>query len=255
MSARTFRKKWIEKVEKDWESFLEVLSDDPFEDWEQNRGPETMAELELCSGLELMYTGKHPKEAKQFLLRCLQITSRAKKEGKLQSPLCKNRFPLNRGHLLRAEAYALALLGSPVGDGCYAQAATDIEQYCHETDLWDSQIEAYYLSAIRLAILGNNPGTACRLIQPIRKWKDHSKEALLLHDLLFFGDEIKGNPKSRMFRVFTDFFDCIRDPDYQPDFFAEDEILRLEIGAIREKVFLCKNGQIDWQRVVEAVGQ
>ncbi len=58
-----------------------------------------------------------------------------------------------------------------------------------------------------------------------------------------------------MRRRFEEYFDYIRDPQLKTDLFLERDVLRLELGALRDKYFVSPDGRIDWPRVVEAVSR
>jgi hypothetical protein len=246
---------WVKRFQESREGYQDVVGWNPFDGWELDTAPESAAEDKLLDAVEILYGRGDADLAQRFLERGLEITERTLAEGKLLSPLCQDHAPQNQGDLLRARTYSLAMLGKPVDEASLLAASAAIEEACakHPRGNWDDYEEAKYLSAVRLALLGGSAQTTQRLLQQRRAFRSHVEEHELLQALttaLSAGVPVRDEAfKSR----FDAYFDQVRDPDYDPEEYSRVPILRLEIGLLRDKYLISPDGQIDWQRAIDAI--
>jgi hypothetical protein len=58
---------------------------------------------------------------------------------------------------------------------------------------------------------------------------------------------------SRQLMHFQRFFDKVRNPRFSDTGFTELPLLRLELGALQEFVFLRRDQVVNWDRVIDAI--
>jgi hypothetical protein len=255
MTTPPYRQAWQQAYAKDQASYAEILTWDPFRSWERNSIPESTAARYFSSGLNILCGGGGPEQGRRFLQHCQQIAERALAEGKVESPLCKDRFPLNRGQLLRVSTYARALLGGPLDEGALRQAAADFEQWSQRfpKHKWSDYQEAHYLAGVRLALLGNDRERVARLCSRRRALRWHGEEYALLKDLAGGPQPPPPQGESPLLARFDVYFDSVRDPNYISEGYQEVEALRVELAALRDRWFDSPDGRIDFNRVIDSI--
>lgn len=245
---------WFERYERDRDGFAEILTWDPFKDWQVDRMPEMGVGEELRAGLYIAYArGTDYEQAVAFFRRACQVAQRAIDEDKLTSPHSNSSFPLNRGVLYRAYSYARAILGEQLDVRALAQSSRDFEEWCkgYKKSEWDSQAQANYLSAVRLAIVAGEIDRAQELLKTRKSFTWHKTEHEVWKRLV----ELRGDVRTdaEFGGRFGEYFDKLRDPRFAPDVYMETDILRLELAAIRDKYLISEDGVIDWSRAVDSV--
>jgi len=245
---------WAAALARDRSAYLILLEKDPFEKWDLNRMPEGTAERLLVMGTEILFGDRADVLGSAFIERALRVAERALAEQKYESALCKNGFPLNRGHLERVRTLATGTLGGSLDVEALRRASDDCAAWCegYERREWDSQAEAYYLGAVRMALLGMDTARTEKLLASRRRFKWHRIEYELLKDIatrLVTDRPLDAGLAER----FKGFFDRVRDPAFKPEVFAEAKIQRLEIGLLWDRGFVSDDQTIDWSRAIDAV--
>ena len=252
MTTVSCRAAWQADYAMNHKSYSEILTWDPFRDWERSRAPESTVGNYFWLGLEVLCGEGDPEQARSLLEYCLRIADRTLAERKLESLLCKDSFPENRGELLRVRAYAQGLLGGPLDEGALRQAAADFEGHTlrFPKHKWSDLQEAEYLATVRLALLGNDGEILARLFKRRRVMRWHAEEYALLRSLA-------DGPQrdSPLLANFDAYFDRIRDPKYKPEVYLRLKVLRPELAALRDKYFVSSDGPVDFQRVVGAISR
>jgi hypothetical protein len=255
MTSHSYQAIWKQKFQVNRAGLIQILGWDPFRNWELNTGPEGLTEDYLFHGLKILYSQGDADLARRFLERCLLIAERAMAEEKLQSPRCRDNFPLNRGRLLRARAYAQGILGAPWDEATLRQAATDFEQTCagYPKHKWDELEEDTYLAAVRLALLGADGDRVQRLLSRRRAFRWRAEQHELVKALLPL---LRTPAREEALQArFDTYFDQVRDPNFKPEGYMPLDVLRLELSLLRDKYLISSEQQIDWQRTIEAVAQ
>jgi len=211
----------------------------------------------LRYGLEFFYAQWNDPDGRSFLEQATTVADRALREEKYRgTEFLEASFPQNHGFLLRVRSYANALLGHTLDEAALHQAAIDCEEYSKKfaKKKWDSHDQADYLAAVRLALVAGDLNHACRLLDTRKSFKWHFEEFEILKGIAD-GLAQKMGEKDRviMLALLDSYFNKIRDPNFKPDVYMEAQILRLELGAIRDKYFISGDGVINWQRVIEAI--
>lgn len=255
MSKKSFKDIWKKQIDASRSDLEELTTWDIFEDWERHRGPESKAENQFINALDILFAGTDDVLAHKFLERCLAILDRAFKENKFESKLCAARFPLNRGGGERLRAYAQALLGGKFSPSALITTSEDCEEHCnlYPPGHWDAQSQAYYLAAIRAALIAGDVDRAARLLKTKKSFKWHATEHGLLQRVATAAPQKQPIRDPKLFDDYDNFFDQIRDPASKPNVFTELHILRFELGVIRFKYFMSKSGEIDWPTVIESI--
>jgi hypothetical protein len=248
---------WTTKDKATRADLRTILAMDPFEHWEFNRMPESSAEERLRYGLRIFYSQWNDPDGRAFFEQTLRVADRALHEEKYKgTEFLDAGFPKNRGRLLRARAYAAALLGQALDENALRQASIDCAEYCKilKGKLWDSQGQANYLAAVRLALVAGDQEQARQLMKTRKSFRWHFEEFEILRGIIGTIDEgIPEKGRVIMQALLEAYFNKIRDPHLKPDVFMETDILRLELGAIRDKYFVSPDGIISWPRVIEAL--
>lgn len=258
MTNVSYRAAWQAEYAKDRMGYDEILTWDPFANWESNSAPESLAERLCEHGLAILCGGGDPEQARRFLENCLRIAERTLAERKLESlPWCKSKFPKNRGELLRARTFAQALLGGSLNEAALRQAAADIEEFSHgfPKGKWDDLEEADYLGSVRLALLGGDPEMPARLFKRRRVIRWHAEEYALLKGLADSPQPPPPQPDLPLLVRFDAYFERIRDPKYKSEVYQQTDVLRPELAALRDKYFVSPDGRVDFQRVVQAISR
>lgn len=249
---------WVKRHEENSEFRTRDVRTDPFANWDRNTMPESQVEWDLERALDVYYANADESLARQYLNRCLRVAKRILDENKLVE-LDKGGeglFPVKRGRTYRAQAYAQALLGRDVDRELLIRASKDYEDYCNGVGKspWDSQAQCYYLNAVTLSLLADDRARARELLATKRSFKWHAEQFALYQELAQTTAE-PPIPDPALLERFNRFFNEVRDPKYDPKVFIEPGTLRFELGALRDKYFISSNGEIDWQRVIEAVSR
>lgn len=232
----------------------EVLADfDPFEDWQRNRMPESTVAEELRTALFLLYAKHSGPETKAFLRRTIEPADRALNEKKCESKRCRDSFPVNRGVVLRAHAYARSLLrGARLDLKALAQASRDFEMWCRETDSedWDEISQPYLLAAIRLALICEDVDRAEHLLRSRGCTSKQKKEQDMWQAVVKTQRE-RGLPLAdkALMAKFDSIFDRNRNP-YEPE-----EIAALELGLLRDRYFGRGGKVICWERIIDVISR
>lgn len=243
---------WIARYERNRSGYPEMLADDPFDGWERSHMPETRVEEDLAYGLYISYAwGPEQEQAVAFFKRVCTVAERAIDEDKLTSPLSNSSFPLNRGVVNRAYSYARAVLGGSLDSPALHQASLDFEEWCkgYGRRDWDSQAQANYLAAVRLAVVVGDLERARALLKSRKSFKWHHEEHHLWSRLV----ERDGAIDDALAENYDRYFDRLRDPGFIPDVYMETDILRLELAAIRDKYLAGEDGKIDWSRAIDSI--
>lgn len=243
---------WIARYEMNRSGYPEMLADHPFDGWERSHMPETRVEEELSYGLYIAYAwGSDHEQAVAFFNRACVVAERAIDEDKLTSPLSNSSFPLNRGILNRAFSYARAALGEPLDSSALRQASQDFEEWCkgYGRRDWDSQAQANYLAAVRLALVAGDLERARELLKTKKSFKWHNEE----HQIWFRLVERDRAIDDALAESFDRYFGRLRDPGFVPDVYMEIDILRIELAAVRDKYLVSDDGKIDWWRAIDSI--
>jgi len=250
---RSVYEAWKNKLLPEKDGYREVLSWDPFRDWEINRMPESRSDSYLIFAHECSYASLE-QPADEFLRQALTICGRIEEENKLATPRFENRYPFNKGVLLRAKAYCSGILPA----ACeivkeLLEASSCFETWCVEVlkGLWDDQVQSYYLGAVRMALIAGDVKRAQELLKKKKRFSGHSEQHHLLQELAERDQSFKEDKV--LFEEFESFFDTVRDPHYKPQVFSETAILRLEIGLLWDKYVTSDDGQIDWRRAIRTI--
>ena len=185
MTRAEYRSAWAALMSEHRDDYRELLEMDPFSNWERNAMPESTAERQLGYGLLMLYTDAGEQDARSFLERSRDLVQRAQDEKALEGPRSRKNFPKNRGRLLRAGAYARAVLDESWSPEELLNASRDLEEWCkgYSPRKWDSQAEANHLAAVRLALIGRDPARALSLLASRRFYEWHAEEAALLREI------------------------------------------------------------------------
>jgi hypothetical protein len=256
MTTISYSKAWAKDVEANQSGHDEILTWDPFKNWEINRSPEGSVEDDVLLSAKILFGNGRPALAKAFLEQGLKIAERIVKEIRLKSPLCADTFPKNRASLFRSMAYARMMLGGALDERMLQQASADYEQWCATTiksKKWDEMDEAWYLDSVRLALIGGDRARAKGLLEERRSFRWQREEAALLMGLA----SAPGVPlkDARLQERFEAFFDLVRNPHYKSEVFCESQVLRIELGMLRDKYLISPDGTIDWPRTVAAISR
>ena len=248
-----FKRHWQTHIEKNLEYFEGDLFP-PFRNWEDDRLPEMDAVRKLRNGLICAYARWDGRRRDSFFDQSIAIVERALAENKFMSESCQFAFPGNRACALRVRAYASALLGRGLLIDDLNQSSIDYESWCegYEAGDWDSQAQAYYLDAVRTALLAGELNRASGLLDVRRSFRWHQQEFETMGQLIRAA--VKSTPvlgDSARESILT-FFELIRDPSFQPDVFLEIDVVRLEWGALVNK-YLAPGDAINWNTVIEIV--
>ncbi len=230
---------------------------DPFEDWERNTAPDSAAERNLMAALEILYGRGDAELARRYLERCLRIGERALAEGVLHMERCKVHAPQNQGVLRRALAYARALLGTHLQAETLLAAEAPFEAACagFTRRRWDTFDSEVYLSALRLALLADSADVVERLSRLRRPTRAHREQHELLTEL---AAAVSANERiqDKTYQTrFDTFFDLARHPEYDPAEYSDIRVLRLDLGLLRDKFLVSPDGEIDWQRAIDAIAR
>jgi len=243
---------WILDHDKNKDFRWQHVEADPFKNWEQWRSPDMKAEVEFDMALRCLYADQQ-ELGRQYLRRAIAVAERALKEDKCRSERCKGGWPWNEGRLKRTLAYARALGGERFDTTLVVQASERLSEWCAGTAKrdWDEMDQLVLLAAIRLALLAGDAERARTLLRTKRSLKANAEEKELLQGLAEVRPPSERAPLAKPFKAF---FDKVRDPGYKP---PADEYLmhRLELGALYDKSFVSVDGEIDWNRVIEAVSE
>jgi len=261
MTKPQYKERWIEKYRQAESDLRELLTWDPFEDWEKDTMPESGVGDQIFYGLRVLYASAAPELAAAYLERGLQIAERTVKEDKCRKGRAADGWPQNHGLLLRNRGYLEVLQGRPLDTQALVQAAREmwswhVENTTRKSD-WEDVGEAEQLQALHLALIAGDEALVRELMEP-RKWPFdcHQEEHALLKALAqaVFVERRPTPLKDVALRErFECFFDVARDPDSKRVYSVTNVLFMLELGAIRDKYFISSDGVIDWQRVVEAV--
>jgi hypothetical protein len=253
----SYHQQWIALDSRTRSDLRTILNQDPFEWWEQNRMPESVAEMRFIYALRIACADPASPDCRAFLQQALAVADRAMREGKLVTGRCASAFPENRGRLLRVRAYTEVLLGRPLDEAALRQASADYIGWCAKfgPSDWDSQLQAYYLTAVRAALLGGDATDARQLLATKKRFNWHAEE----HDLLtrLAGDAVElplpHARRAELLPVMDGYFDKIRDPNYKPQVFLQVHSLRLDLALLRDKYLISPDGRVDGRRAVEAI--
>jgi hypothetical protein len=265
MTKPSYRAGWVKHFQEQREGYFEVAGWDLFEQWDLETKPDWNAERNLRSALELFYGRGDADLARRYLERCLAIAERTLAEDKLRSPRCRDAFPENRGILLRACAFARALLGNPLEEAALRESSAAFEEACANfpKHKWDDFQENTYLSAIRLALVAGDAETVQRLLTRRRVFRWFPEQDDLFRGLLHLL-QTSAPPDESFQDRFKVYFDRVRDPKYKPqvqmnsgifDVYVRRDMLRLEIGILYDKYFLSPTKTIDWQQTIDAIAE
>ena len=254
-TANEIEELWIARYEKNRDAYPQLLSWDPFRDWERNRMPESSVENELLNGLRVAYAWTVScGQAVAFFERACEVAQRVFYEDKLKSPLSSSSFPLNRGILNRAFSYARAILFESVDVEALRQSSRDFEQWCkgYGKREWDSQAQANYLATVRLAFIAGEIDRARELLKNTKSFKWHDREHALWKRLADSdGQALRAD--AEFAEQFREYFNQLRDPRFIPDVYMETDILRLELALLRDKYLMSEDGVINFMRAVDSV--
>lgn len=253
----SYRQHWIALYEKDRSDLRSILLKDPFYLWEGNRAPENRAERDLVYALEIACAEPGSPDCRSYLQRALAVVNRALREEKFKAGRCAEGFPRNRGDLLRVKAYTGFFLGGLLDQAALRQASFDYEERCKQFGPadWDSQLQAYCLTAIRVALLGGDMDHARRMLHTEKSFNWHAEEHVILKLLVenMVGTTLAESYRTALLPVFDAYFDRIRDPFFKPVVFLQVQMLRIEFAFLRDKYLISADGQIDRTRVLGSI--
>lgn len=195
--------------------------------------------------------------ATTYIKRCLEVANRAFKEDKFRKgKRCNARFPKNRGLAERVRQYARALLGQALNSSALVSGAEDIIEYWKTwSHPLEPQLQAYWLAAARMTLIAGEPERARVVIDQAPSLKWHQKEADLLRDVATVATESQPIEDSKLLARLDKLFDKVRSPRWRGSAmrFDEPNEKRFELGAIRFRYFISRNGMIDWNSVIEGI--
>lgn len=256
MGSPSYRPVWEKEYQANRGSFIQVAHWDPFKDWDLDTAPDKGVEYNLSDGLRILYGHGDADLARRFLEHCLAIAERTLAEDTLVSPRCRDRFPENRGILIRARTYARGLLGCPLEETALRKASADFEQACatFPKHKWDDFQENTYLAVVRLALVASDGARAQQLLTRRRRFRWFPEQDEILRGLAsaLLATSL---PDDRFRAYFKAYFDQVRDPAFNPAVYTRVPLLRLELGILYDKYLVSPNQTVDWQRTIDAIAE
>lgn len=238
---------WIDRLEKNrehYEDAVEVSSD-----WEVSSQSEQL----LITSLRAAYADAPDAIVHKFASTVVLIVGSAANDDIFEKgKYAQGAFPRNRAVALRARAYAKVLLGEPFPVDDLLQASQDFES--RATSTWNHQYEAYYLNAVRAALIAGDQERFASLLNADREFKSHDEEFGALRGLADEFHRDSSSPSTDLRDRFRDLFDRYRNPEFKPDIYMELEIVRFELGAIWCR-FFDKARVFSWREVINAVSE
>jgi hypothetical protein len=252
MNLSSFKLIWKRLYERDSGFFAAEI--EPFADWESTRHA-GIAHIYLDYGLQALYGDAPASVARKFFVATVEMVDRAEREEKFEKdPHSNFGFPHNRAVALRARAHAKALLGQGLCVPDLNQASLDFETWCgwFTRREWDPQGEANYLAGVRTALLAGERERFSSLLQYKWPFKWHTEE-----HILYLNMSEAFQTKQRVFDPalvlrFRNLFDAYRNPEFKPDIFLEQEIIRFEFGVMW-RLFFEGDVTFSTQRVVDVI--
>lgn len=235
--------KWKQSIDKDMgpRGFPDILASDIFKDWDRDVMPELAAEIQFECALDIACAYPDHKMIRPFLERSLTIAKRALAEKPLATdPTMSNRFPGNRGHLLRIKSYASGLLDKGALDiASLKQASEDLigDKVLSEWEPaeWEDLHQTQYLVAVQLALVCGDVSRASDLLKVGCKFEDVKGWHEGLDSLLaVIQKSAEGRPQAiTMPKEWKAHFDSLRDPTQRiKGIVGSRPILRLETSLI-----------------------
>lgn len=252
----SYRSKWVDALANDRKDYVEILRRGRFVLWDDNRMPEGSVEDGLRYALDIMYADPAEHLAQAFLIQSQEVARRVIAEDKLRSSTCARFFPHNRARFLRASTYVEAILSSVLNSEALEQATTDEVEWCRDMrgSDWDEVAQAYMLAGARRTLVAGDAERALLILNDDRGFKRHKEQCRELKGVAERAGESDGPITDARVHVGYDaFFDRMRDPSLKPTVYCEREILRFELGVIREKYFVSADRSIDWGRAIDAI--
>jgi len=248
------RELWLAYMQKERDGFDTIFAKDIFADWETYRQPETKAEICLHLALELRMGQDQSGLSKQFLDRSLTVADRVLTERRFRAGNVLDEGPSQaRGKTLEAQAFANALLGKGLDSAALRKAAPDFVTWAlHER--WDDHSEDAYLRAVRLLLIAGDTEQAEELLRIRKKFKWHGVQSQVLKAIA--ASSTFPIMDSSLLAQFDAIFDLLR-PPYPGNLsgFTHSHMTRIELGAIRDKYFVSPDGEINWDRTVDAISR
>jgi len=251
--TRSLANQWAARYQKNRSAYEELLTWDPYREWETLVMVESRVEQELLTGLEVAYAIGLTGIALSFFHRASEVAQRAIDEDRLTSPQSKDRFPKNRAVLYRAHSYARVLMGQRLDTLALETSIDDLVVWCrgHESGKWDSQAQANYLAAVRIALLLGDVARAAELVKLKKSCKRHSEEHSLWKRIVQTGDAAGSD--QRLVESLSGYLEVVSDPLFVPRVYTETEILRLEVAAINDRFVSGAGASISWSRAVGSI--
>ncbi len=250
--VKRFKAQWEVRYQRSLADFKDILSRDPFSDWEAVLFPGELAERHLDYGLTLLYARPKCRIGMAFIRNAHKISERAIADGQFELGRRISRFPENRGRTYRALAHSSAILFNRLNESALMKASQDYQTWAEDLkpSQWNAIGQAHGLAAFRLALLAGNRERASAVAGLGRSFRFHENEYGLWKALL-------GSPwpvsRALETRVRT-FFDRVRNPMFDAQVFVEVPILRFETGALLSRVS-SSGSEIDWRGTIAEIAR
>jgi hypothetical protein len=164
-----------------------------------------MADIELASGLKVLFGGGDAGLARVFFDRCCRVLDRIEKEDDYSS---MGMFPYNRGYTRRTRAILEMVAHDKVpGIELLNDAGADIDTYIRQKS-GSETIHSSYLDVAELLVLAGDSASAARMLRRARSWKTAAERVNLVKDLVAGGRERDREFVGR----FEQYFDRLRAP-------------------------------------------
>lgn len=173
------------------------------------------------------------------------------RENKLESDNCKSFFPKNKAKLLRVYAYAKFFKGEGLDCGLLKDAA-DLFFQSILRDLageWNDHSEWALLSAVRLSLVCDLYEKAREFLQKAPNFKFNSTEATILACLA------ERNFSSVNFGDFIKFYDQVRSPSVNLEYYRDVKMHRIEIGLLKVKFFPDSGEKFTYSEVLNSISR
>ena len=262
---KTLPQRWREHIDSRMgpRGLADVLGMDPFATWDQNRMPESSAEIECSRAIDIACAYPTHEMIQPYLSRALSLARRALAEKPLDTDReMSRRFPGNRGRLLRVQAYATSLQeGSALDLTKLRKACADLpanKLLAIPTVEWGSFEQCQYLVAVQLALVCGDIQHARDLLEVDCGFEDVELWVTGLSELVESLQLTPGGSwrASQVPESWIRFFDLLRDPTVKlHELVTPMPLLRLEASLITDRYLRHACEPLDWSRVLAGISQ
>lgn len=263
-SELTYSKRYESRWGDHKASFEQVLREDIFrKSWDRPFDlPAVPVEANLSHALACLYAGQR-ELAEPFLERAITYANELERQNQFHdTEVAECAYPCSLAEVLQARAYARWLLGQDLDRGTMKQAAQHFVDWCltkpDDCRRFVSPVTmGFYLEGIRAAAVSGDIDFARKFVEAPHRFTDyHAEERDLWRSLLTSYPRLD----QRFREQFEEFFDRVRNPDFQVTVggyptFVRREWLALDTGIIRQMYFVNASplDTVDPQAVVDAV--